>query len=35
VRAAVELSDDELDELLEQLDQDNKVMCRSGTVYLI
>tara|TARA_B100000795_G_scaffold193683_1_gene147972 strand:- start:555 stop:662 length:108 start_codon:yes stop_codon:yes gene_type:complete len=35
VRAGVELSEAELDELLEQLDQDNKVMCRSGVVYLI
>ena len=35
VRAATELSHAELDELLEQMDQDNKVMCRSGVVYLI
>ena len=35
VRAATELSSDELDELLEQMDNANKLMCRQGVVYLI
>lgn len=35
VRGAVELSNEELDELLQQMDDANKVMCRQGSVYII
>jgi hypothetical protein len=35
VRTAAGLADDELDQLLERMDAENKVMCRAGSVYLI
>ena len=35
VREAAALPEDELTKLLEKMDNDNKLMCRAGSVYLI
>ena len=35
VRATTDLSETEMEELLQQMDDNNKVMCRQGQVYII